>query len=70
MVPRPRAGQGELVIQVRASGICATDVKILGGIGAPSDLPAILGHEVAGTIAELGHGTDKAGLRLGQRVAV
>ncbi len=33
-VPRPRAGDGELVVRVRASGICATDVKILGGIGA------------------------------------
>lgn len=69
-VPRPKAGAGEVVVKVRASGICATDVKILNGAGIPADLPAILGHEVAGTILELGPGTVEAGLRIGQRVAV
>ncbi len=69
-VPRPKAGSGEVVVKVRASGICATDVKILGGSGTPAELPAILGHEVAGTILELGPGTEEAGLRIGQRVAV
>ncbi len=69
-VPRPRAGDGEVVVRVRASGICATDVKILGGLGAPAELPAILGHEVAGTISDLGPGAEAAGLHEGQRVAV
>ena len=69
-VPRPRAGDGELVVKVRASGICATDVKILGGLGTPAELPAILGHEVAGTISELGPGAEADGLHEGQRVAV
>lgn len=69
-VPRPRAGSGEAVVKVRASGICATDVKILSGAGIPAELPAILGHEVAGTIVELGAGTEGAGLHVGQRVAV
>lgn len=69
-VPRPRARSGEVVVKVRASGICATDVKILSGAGIPAQLPAILGHEVAGTVAELGAGAAEAGLRVGQRVAV
>ena len=69
-VPRPRAGPGEVVVRVMASGICATDVKILSGAGIPANLPAILGHEVAGTIVELGAGTKKGGLNAGQRVAV
>ncbi len=69
-VPLPRACKGEVIVKVRASGICATDVKILSGAGIPADLPAILGHEVAGTVLELGPGTDEAGLRIGQRVAV
>ena len=69
-VPRPRAGSGEIVVKVRASGICATDVKILSGAGIPAELPAILGHEVAGTVVELGDGTYGAGLQIGQRVAV
>ena len=69
-VPRPAAGSGEVVVKVRASGICATDVKILSGAGIPAELPAILGHEVAGTIHELGPGAEEAGLRIGQRVTV
>ncbi len=69
-VPRPRARSGEAVVKVRASGICATDVKILSGTGIPAELPAILGHEVAGTVAELGTGAGEAGLHVGQRVAV
>ena len=69
-VPRPRARSGEVVVKVRASGICATDVKILSGAGIPAELPAILGHEVAGTVAELGVGAGAAGLHVGQRVAV
>ena len=69
-VPLPRAGPGEVVVRVRASGICATDVKILSGAGIPAELPAILGHEVAGTIVELGAGTEGEGLYTGQRVAV
>jgi threonine dehydrogenase-like Zn-dependent dehydrogenase len=53
---------------VKGSGVCATDVKILGGSGLPKNLPTILGHEVAGEIAELGRGV--SGLKTGQRVAV
>jgi L-iditol 2-dehydrogenase len=67
-VPTPRPGPGEVVIRVRGSGICATDVKILGGAGLPKKLPTILGHEVAGVVDALGEGV--AGLSIGQRVAV
>lgn len=67
-IANPKAGAGEMVVRVRASGVCATDVKILGGNGLPKDLPTILGHEVAGTIAELGEGT--TGFEVGQNVTV
>ncbi len=66
-VPTPTPAAGEVLIRVRASGVCATDVKILGGSGLPKRLPTILGHEVAGTIEALGEGV--AGLEVGQRVA-
>ncbi len=67
-VDTPSPGPGELVVKVRGSGVCATDVKILGGTGLPKELPTILGHEVAGEIASLGDGI--SGLNVGQRVAV
>ncbi len=67
-VPRPSSKDGEVVVRVRGSGVCATDVKILGGSSLPRELPTILGHEVAGLIEEVG--SDVTGLSVGQRVAV
>jgi L-iditol 2-dehydrogenase len=67
-VPTPSPGPGEVLIKVRGSGVCATDVKILGGNGLPKTLPTILGHEVAGEVHTLGAGV--TGLDIGQRVAV
>ena len=67
-VPTPAPGAGEVLVRVKGSGVCATDVKILGGSGLPKHLPTILGHEVSGTVEALGAGVD--GLRPGQRVAV
>ena len=67
-VPRPEPGPGEVVVKVRASGICATDVKMLLGQGLPKNLPTILGHEVAGEIAAVGSGVEE--LAPGHRVAV
>lgn len=67
-VPIPKPDAGEVLIKVKGSGVCATDVKILGGSGLPKNLPTILGHEVAGIIEEIGH--DVKNLNVGQRVAV
>lgn len=66
--PEPKAGQGEVVVKIKASGICATDIKTLLGQGLPKNLPTILGHEVVGEISELGEGVQ--GYHIGQRVAV
>ncbi len=67
-VETPGPAPGQALVKVQASGVCATDVKILGGNGLPKELPAILGHEVAGTVEELGEGV--TGPKIGQRVAV
>ncbi len=64
----PSAGEGEILLRSRLSGICATDVKTLLGQGLPKDLPTILGHEVVGEIAEIGAGV--SGYGIGDRVAV
>ena len=67
-VPTPSPGPGEVLVKVKGSGVCATDVKILGGLGLPKELPTILGHEVAGEIEALGEGVSD--LKIGQRIAV
>ncbi|MBI2979642.1 MAG: alcohol dehydrogenase catalytic domain-containing protein [Chloroflexi bacterium] len=67
-VETPHALPGEVVIEVKACGICTTDVKILSGESTPRNLPTILGHEVAGLVHEVGAGVKE--LTTGQRVAV
>ncbi|MEZ4599868.1 MAG: zinc-dependent dehydrogenase [Syntrophotaleaceae bacterium] len=66
--PNPTAGPGEMVVRIKASGICATDIKTLLGQGLPKHLPTILGHEVVGEVHQLGGGV--AGYAPGDRVAV
>jgi len=69
-VPMPIAGPGEVVIKVALAGICGSDLGFAraGYIGIPSPHPMPLGHEVVGTIAQLG--STITGLRTGQRVVV
>jgi D-arabinose 1-dehydrogenase-like Zn-dependent alcohol dehydrogenase len=66
-MPDPRPGPGQVVIRVRASGICGTDLHAHHGtLGAK--LPCVPGHEPAGEIVELGAGVTD--LRVGDRVGV
>lgn len=64
--PVPRPGAGEVLIRVRASGLCSTDIHLLSGRQPLGDLPRILGHELAGDVVELGQ--DVARWRQGERV--
>ncbi|MFA5356243.1 MAG: alcohol dehydrogenase catalytic domain-containing protein [Candidatus Omnitrophota bacterium] len=63
-MPKPKAGPGELVIRVEASGICGSDVMEWYRINRT---PLVLGHEIAGVIEEAGEGVDN--YKKGDRVA-
>ena len=63
-VPIPAIGEGEVLFRVAACGICGTDIKkIHHGFVKP---PQILGHELAGTVVEVGRGVKK--FKAGDRV--
>lgn len=64
-VQEPVAGPGDVKIRVCAAGVCGTDVHIYHG-RYPVRPPIILGHEFAGTIAQLGDGVE--GWQIGDRV--
>ncbi len=63
--PDPVATPGHVVIEVKAAGICGTDLHIYHD-EFPSSPPVILGHEVAGVIADIGGGVTRC--RPGDRV--
>ena len=51
---RPTSGPGEALIRLHATGVCATDLRILDGIIESDKYPMILDHEVAGAVEEFG----------------
>lgn len=65
----PRPGPGEALIEMKACGICATDVHTaLEGTVPTAYTPITLGHEPSGVISELGEGVK--GWKKGDRVAI
>lgn len=65
-MPRPEIAEGEVLVQTRACGICATDVKTFVR-GHPLIRPgAVLGHEIASVIAE----ARAPEWRVGERVVI
>lgn len=62
---QPKAGPGEVLLQVAAVGVCGTDVHAWQGTVNVRG-PVVLGHEFGGVIADVGPGVE--GLRVGERV--
>jgi L-iditol 2-dehydrogenase len=59
----PRIGPGEMLIQVKASGICGSDLMEW---YRRDRVPLVLGHEISGVVAEIGAGV--GGFAVGDRV--
>lgn len=67
-VPPPRPGPGDVLLKVRACGLCGSDIHIVyEGVTPTAFQPIILGHEFSGEIAEAGERV--AGWKAGDRVA-
>ena len=64
-LPTPRIGPGEILVRVKASGICGSDV--MEWYRKPK-APLVLGHEIAAEVAQVGGGVDT--VKVGDRVFV
>jgi propanol-preferring alcohol dehydrogenase len=66
-VPVPRPGPEEVLVKVRACGVCRTDLHILDGDLSDPKLPLIMGHEIVGEVVALGKevGEHEVGDRVG-----
>jgi threonine dehydrogenase-like Zn-dependent dehydrogenase len=67
-LPDPEAGAGEVVVEVKASGICHTDYEVLKDNYGTGAFPVVPGHEYAGVVVEVGSGVTN--VATGDRVAV
>lgn len=67
-LPDPTPGPDEIVVHVRAAGICRSDVHYRSGGRPVPGLPLVPGHEVAGRVAAVGAGVERP--RLGDRVCL
>lgn len=67
-IPIPVVGEHDVLVQVKAAGICHSDVHYRAGKSPVGDLPQTLGHEIAGIIEKVGNGVAKD--RIGERVSL
>lgn len=68
--PMPKVGTEDVLIQVKACGICGTDVHIYEGDKGAAEVtpPTILGHEFSGVVAEVGSAVTN--VKVGDRVCI
>ncbi|NVB84840.1 MAG: zinc-dependent alcohol dehydrogenase family protein [Kofleriaceae bacterium] len=67
-LPMPQPAHGQIRIEVHACGVCRTDLHVVDGELTEPKLPLVIGHQIAGVVAELGEGVQ--GFAIGDRVGV
>jgi len=67
-VALPEPGEGEVLVRVRACGVCRTDLHVIEGELPPRKSPVIPGHQVVGSVENQGRGAGR--FALGARVGV
>jgi propanol-preferring alcohol dehydrogenase len=67
-IPVPTVGRGQVLVRVRAAGICHSDAHYRAGRSPVRPLPMTLGHEVAGIVEQVGDGVTSA--KPGDRVCL
>lgn len=68
VLDEPAIGAGEVMIQVKASGICHTDFEVLSANYGDGAFPLVPGHEYAGVVVDVGEGVST--VSTGERVVV
>jgi alcohol dehydrogenase, propanol-preferring len=64
LIPDPKPGPGQVLIRVRACGVCRTDLHVADGDLRDPKLPLVLGHEIVGIVVE-GGTRHRPGARVG-----
>jgi propanol-preferring alcohol dehydrogenase len=67
-VPAPVPGAGEVLVKVKACGVCRTDLHVVDGELPQPALPLVPGHEIVGEVAAVGSSVQ--GYAVGRRVGI
>lgn len=67
-VPEPKASAGNALLEIKAMGICGSDLTAYAGTNPTIEYPLIMGHELAGVVLEIED--NPAGIRAGDHVVV
>jgi 2-desacetyl-2-hydroxyethyl bacteriochlorophyllide A dehydrogenase len=67
-IPVPTIGEGDVLVRVRAAGICHSDAHYRAGTASETPVPRTLGHEIAGVIEQVGNHVTT--VKVGDRVCV
>jgi propanol-preferring alcohol dehydrogenase len=67
-LPEPTPGPGQVQLEVRACGVCRTDLHILDGDLTEPKLPLVMGHQIVGVVRAAGEGAER--FAPGDRVGV
>ena len=67
-LPRPEPGPGQILVKVKACGVCRTDLHVVDGELAEPKLPIVPGHEIVGVVEQTGRGAEW--FEPGERVGV
>src|ERR1700727_2733456 len=67
-VAKPEPGNGEVLVRVKACGVCRTDLHVIEGELPPRKSPLIPGHQIVGIVHKLGEGAQR--FSLGARVGI
>jgi propanol-preferring alcohol dehydrogenase len=67
-VPLPEPGPGQVLLRVRACGVCRTDLHVVDGELPGAKLPLVPGHEIVAEVSARGRGATR--FREGERVGV
>ena len=67
-VERPAIGSAQVLLQIKRIGVCGSDIHVYHGLHPYTSYPVVQGHEVSGTVVEVG--AQAHGLAPGDRVVI
>lgn len=67
-IPIPQIGERDLLVKIKAAGVCHSDAHYRAGVSPVRPVPLTLGHEVAGVVEKIG--ASVTNVKIGDRVAL